>query len=45
MGGFDASVQQLGWIEGRNLQFDYRSSEGIAERGRNFAAELLRTYS
>jgi putative ABC transport system substrate-binding protein len=31
----------LGWVEGRNLQIDYRSSEGDAERTRKFAAELV----
>ena len=34
-------LQQLGWIEGRNLQIDYRSSRGDAERSRKFAAELV----
>src|SRR5262245_2119977 len=35
------ALQQLGWIEGRNLQIDYRSSAGDAERSRKFAAELV----
>jgi putative tryptophan/tyrosine transport system substrate-binding protein len=35
------ALQQLGWIEGRNLQIDYRLSEGDADRARKFAAELL----
>jgi putative ABC transport system substrate-binding protein len=34
-------LHQLGWVEGRNLQIDYRSSEGDAERTRKFAAELV----
>jgi putative ABC transport system substrate-binding protein len=33
-------LQQLGWIV-RNLQIDYRSSRGDAERSRKFAAELV----
>src|SRR5262245_56276822 len=35
------ALQQLGWIEGRNLQIDYRSSAGDIERSRKFAAELV----
>jgi putative tryptophan/tyrosine transport system substrate-binding protein len=35
------ALQQLGWIEGRNLQIDYRSSAGDTERSRKFAAELV----
>ena len=35
------ALQQLGWIEGRNLQIDYRSGEGNADRARKFAAELV----
>jgi len=35
------ALQQLGWIEGRNLQIDYRSSTGDTERSRKFAAELV----
>jgi putative tryptophan/tyrosine transport system substrate-binding protein len=32
------ALQQLGWIEGRNLQIDYRLAEGNADRARKFAA-------
>jgi putative tryptophan/tyrosine transport system substrate-binding protein len=35
------ALQQLGWIEGRNLQIDYRLSEGNADRAGKFAAELV----
>jgi putative ABC transport system substrate-binding protein len=35
------ALQQLGWIEGRNLQIDYRLAEGNAGRARKFAAELV----
>jgi len=35
------ALQQLGWIEGRNLQISYRSSAGDAERSRKYAAELV----
>ena len=35
------ALQQLGWIEGRNLQIDYRLSEGNTDRARKFAAELI----
>jgi putative ABC transport system substrate-binding protein len=35
------ALQQLGWIEGRNLQIDFRSSVGDTERSRKFAAELV----
>jgi len=35
------ALYQLGWIEGHNLQIDYRSSAGNEERARKFAAELV----
>ena len=35
------ALQQLGWIEGRNLQIDYRLAEGNADRARKFAADLV----
>jgi putative ABC transport system substrate-binding protein len=35
------ALQQLGWIEGRNLQIDYRLTEGNADRARKFAAEFV----
>jgi putative ABC transport system substrate-binding protein len=41
VGALTKALQQLGWVEGRNLQIDYRSSAGDAERARKFAAELV----
>ena len=35
------ALQQLSWIEGRNLQIDYRSGLGDTERSRKYAAELV----
>jgi putative ABC transport system substrate-binding protein len=35
------ALGHLGWIEGHNLQIDYRSSGGNRERGRKFATELV----
>jgi hypothetical protein len=35
------ALQKLGCIERASQQIDYRSSEGNADRGSNFAAELL----
>ena len=34
-------LQQLGWIEGRNLRMDYRYSAGDPDRARAQAAELV----
>ena len=36
-------LQELGYIEGRNLIFDYRSVEGQAERLPQLAADVVRT--
>jgi len=39
---FEQGLQQLGWIEGRNLRIEYRSGAlGDAERTRKYAAELV----
>jgi putative tryptophan/tyrosine transport system substrate-binding protein len=38
---FQQTLQELGWIEARNVRFDVRYSGGDAERARAFAAELL----
>ena len=40
-GALKQGLQHLGWVEGRNLQIDYRVSEGDAERSRKFASELV----
>ena len=37
---FEQSLQQLGWIDGRNLQIDYRRGAGDTDATRKYAAEL-----
>jgi putative ABC transport system substrate-binding protein len=39
---FQQQLQQLGWIEGRNIAIEYRWGEGRAERYDEFAAEFVR---
>ena len=39
---FRDAMRDLGWIEGRNLAFEYRYAEGRAERLPGLAAELVR---
>jgi putative ABC transport system substrate-binding protein len=34
-------LQQLGWIEGRNLRIDYRFGAADVDRSRRYAAELI----
>ena len=38
---FVQGLRQLGWTEGDNLRIDRRWTEGDAERGRQYAAELV----
>jgi putative tryptophan/tyrosine transport system substrate-binding protein len=38
---FRQELQQLGWIDGRNLRSDYRWAAGNAEDYRKYAAELI----
>jgi putative ABC transport system substrate-binding protein len=38
---FVKGLRQLGWIDGRNIQIDYRYSGGDSERSRKYAAELV----
>jgi putative ABC transport system substrate-binding protein len=38
---FRRSLKQLGWLEGRNLQLQYRWNVGPNDRGRAAAAELI----
>ena len=38
---FVQGLAQLGWTDGRNVRIDYRWGEGIADRGRKSAAELV----
>ena len=39
---FRGTLQELGWIEGRNIQIDYRWGGGDVERTHAYAAELVR---
>ena len=39
---FRGTLQGLGWIEGRNIQIDYRWGGGDVERTHAYAAELVR---
>ena len=41
LAAFLKGLQQLGWIEGRNVQIDRRWGAGDAERARRYAAELV----
>jgi putative ABC transport system substrate-binding protein len=38
---FKHQLQELGWIEGRNIQFDLRIGAGDADRVRAYAEELI----
>ena len=38
---FKERLHQLGWIEGKNVRFDYRSAEGDDTRQPALAAELV----
>jgi putative tryptophan/tyrosine transport system substrate-binding protein len=39
---FRKQLNELGWIDGRNVQFDYRWGAGSVDRMRLFAKELVR---
>jgi putative ABC transport system substrate-binding protein len=39
---FQQGLRDLGYIEGQNIAIEYRSTEGMAERLPNLAAELVR---
>src|SRR5260221_2797862 len=39
--GFAQALRELGWSEGNNVQFDYRSGAGNANDIRKYAAELV----
>jgi ABC-type uncharacterized transport system substrate-binding protein len=41
LGAFLKGLEQLGWIEGRNVRIDQRWGAGDAERARKYAAELV----
>ena len=38
---FKQRFQELGWTEGRNVQLDYRYTDGNPERTRSASAELV----
>jgi ABC-type uncharacterized transport system substrate-binding protein len=38
---FAQGLQDLGWIDGRNVQIEYRFGAGNTERYRDYAAELI----
>src|SRR6266404_2292682 len=38
---FRQGLQDLGWVEGRNIRFDVFFAEGEAERSRRYATELI----
>jgi putative ABC transport system substrate-binding protein len=40
---FRNELQRLGWVDGRNIRFEYRWSSGNAADTRQYAAELLGT--
>jgi len=42
LASFRAGLQQLGWVEGRNIKIDYRFAAGDPERLKSAAAELVR---
>jgi putative ABC transport system substrate-binding protein len=41
LGAFLQTLQQLGWIDGRNMQILRRYTDGDADRARAYAAELV----
>src|SRR5262245_49044594 len=41
LAAFLQGLQQLSWIDGRNVRIDYRWSAGDANRTRKFATELI----
>jgi ABC-type uncharacterized transport system substrate-binding protein len=41
LAAFTNRLQQLGWIDGRNVRFDQRWGAGDAERTRQYGAELV----
>ena len=41
LAAFAKALQELGWIDGRNIRIDYRWSGGDHDRTRKYAAELV----
>src|SRR4029078_13730083 len=42
LAAFSQELQRLGWVEGRDVEFDIRGGAGVAARGRKNAAETGR---
>ena len=42
LGSFKDGLSDLGWVEGKNITFEYRYGGGSGENYSNFAAELVR---
>src|SRR5262245_60385489 len=43
LAAFQKGMQDLGWVDGRNLKMDVRFTAGITERTQAYAAELVGT--
>jgi putative tryptophan/tyrosine transport system substrate-binding protein len=41
LAGFKRALQELGWIEGRNIHVDYRFGASDVERMQRFAMDLV----
>src|SRR5262245_65906274 len=41
MAALAKALQELGWLDGRPVQFDYRWGGGELERSRRYSAELV----
>jgi putative tryptophan/tyrosine transport system substrate-binding protein len=39
---FERRLRELGWVEGRNIDIEFRWAEGRSERFAEFAAEFVR---
>ena len=42
---FAQALQGLGWIDGRNIQIDYRWGGGDLDRSRKYATELVARFN
>jgi putative tryptophan/tyrosine transport system substrate-binding protein len=43
LAAFRNGLHDLGWSEGQNIQLDVRFTDGIADRARTYAAELIKS--
>jgi putative tryptophan/tyrosine transport system substrate-binding protein len=41
LAAFGQTLQQLGWVDGRNLRIEYRSANGDPDKVKSFARELV----